>query len=78
MERLSHIAISEEGLIFGPLAGDRYMVNPSGRFILRNLLSEKSEQNVAEKMAEEFGISETEALMDLKDFLGQLRLYNLV
>lgn len=76
--KLSKIALSDEGFIFDPETGNSYTVNPTGLFILKLLKEGKGQEEIAKALAEEFDVSEKEALRDTADFIEQLRFYGLV
>ncbi len=77
-DRLTKLAISDEGFIFDPETGNSYTTNPTGLLILRMLKEGKGEEEIVKALTEEFGAEEEEARRDLYDFLEQLRAYGLV
>jgi len=76
--KLNRLAISEEGFIFDPETGDTYTVNFTGLFILNLLKQGKSENEILEKLIEEFDVNEEEAKRDLLDFLEQIKIYGFI
>ncbi len=76
--KLNRLAISEEGFIFDPETGDTYTVNSTGLFILNLLKQGKSENEILEKLIEEFDVNEEEAKRDLLDFLEQIKIYGFI
>ena len=78
MNKLNHLAVSEEGFIFDPETGNSYTVNQTGLFILELLKEGKSQDEIVDALTEEFEVSPEEAQRDLIDFLEQLRLFGLL
>ncbi len=76
--KLSRIALNDEGFIFDPETGNSYTVNRTGLFILRLLKEGKSEKEIVKSLTETFNVDEREAERDLIDFVEQLRLYGLL
>jgi len=77
-DRLRQLAINEEGFIFDPYAGNSYTVNKTGILILNELKEGKTEEEIAKKISEEFGIEFNESQRDVVDFIEQLRLFSLL
>ena len=78
MNRLSQLAINDEGFIFDPSTGESFTVNNTGLFILKNLKEGKSQEEIIEGLTEEFEVSAEEAERDYVDFIEKLRSYRLL
>ncbi|WP_022853083.1 PqqD family protein [Thermodesulfatator atlanticus] len=78
MERLSRLAISEEGFIFDPVTGNSFTTNKVGLWILTRLKEGKSPSQILAEMTEHFEVDQETAERDLTDFLEQLKNYKLI
>ncbi|WP_457636227.1 HPr-rel-A system PqqD family peptide chaperone [Persephonella sp.] len=78
MNRLSQLAVNEEGFIFDPLTGESFTVNQTGLLILKDLKEGKSQEEIIKDITENFEVSEEEAERDLIDFIEKLRSYRLI
>jgi len=78
MDRLSQLAINEEGFVFDPLTGESFTVNQTGLFILKELKEGKSQEEIVQDLVENFEVSKEEAERDLVDFIEKLRSYRLI
>jgi len=73
MRKLSQLAINDEGFIFDPLTGDSFQVSETGLFIIRRLCQEKSDEDIAADLSEEFDVTIEDAQRDVADFRGRLK-----
>ncbi len=78
MDRLRHLAISEEGFIFDPITGNSFTTNKTGLFILSRIRQGISEEDIVSAMKERFDVEGVELQKDLTDFIEQLRFYGLM
>ncbi len=78
MERLSQLAINDEGFIFDPYTGNSYITNKTGILIFSELKNGKSEEEIAKIISEKFNIEHSVALKDVTDFIEQLRSLSLL
>ncbi|ACO04085.1 MAG TPA: HPr-rel-A system PqqD family protein [Persephonella sp.] len=78
MDRISQLAINEEGFVFDPLTGESFTVNQTGLLILKGLKEGKTEEEIVEEIVENFEVSKDEAERDLTDFIEKLRSYRLI
>ena len=78
MNRLSQLALNEEGFVFDPLTGESFTVNQTGLLILKDLKEGKSQEEIIKDITENFEVSEEEAERDLIDFIEKLRSYRLI
>jgi len=77
MNRLSQLAISDEGFIFDPVTGESFTVNSVGLEIISRLRKNKDEGKIAHELAEEYNIDINNAERDVDDFITHLRTYKL-
>ncbi len=73
MKKLSQLALNDEGFIFDPFTGDSYQVSETGLFIIQRLREEKSDDDIANSLTEEFEVSAEDAQRDVADFRGRLK-----
>jgi len=78
MDKLSRLAINDEGFIFDPETGNSFTVNKTGLFIIKLLKEGKSEDEIVSCLTNEFEVSEEEAKQDLLDFIEQLKILGLL
>ena len=78
MEIKQHIAISESGLIFNPVTGDSFTVNPIGLDILRFLKEKKNFQEIQEYILSKYDTDTDIFRRDFQDFVNCLRIYDLI
>ena len=77
MNRLSKLAINEEGFVFDPTTGDSFTLNPTGLFIVNKLREGKNSDEIAELLSKEFEDTPEELSKDISDFISHLNTYNL-
>ena len=75
--KLRRLAISEEGFIFDPETGSVFSANETGVFILKQLISGATAEEVIQRMVETFNAELERARVDFIEFVEQLRLYGL-
>lgn len=73
MKKLSQLAINDEGFIFDPLTGDSFQVSETGLFIISGIREEKTDEDIAKALTEEFEVSAEDAQRDVVDFRGRLK-----
>lgn len=78
MNTLKHLAINDEGFIFNPTTGESWTTNKTGLFILKLLKEGLAEEEILNKLVEEFETDKDTAYRDLTDFLEKLRSYKLI
>ncbi|MBU2446857.1 MAG: PqqD family protein [Bacteroidetes bacterium] len=78
MKLQKNLALSESGFAFHSSTGDTFLLNDSANFILHLIQSEKNEDEVLESIVDTFEVEKNTAEKDLKDFLSQVRNFNLV
>jgi len=78
MKLRKNVAVSESGLVFNPLNGESFTVNPIGIEILDLLRQEKSGSEIIEQITARYSTDKTTFDKDLADFTGLLSSYNLL
>ena len=73
MQKLSQLALNDEGFVFDPMTGDSYLVNETGLFILKGLRENHDEDEIAKMLTEEYEVGLEDAERDVADFQGRLR-----
>ena len=77
MNRLTMLAINDEGFVFDPYSGDSYLVNQTGLFILKALKDNSKDEDILNGICNEFDVSAEEVQTDIanfKDILAKLGL----
>jgi PqqD family protein of HPr-rel-A system len=77
-ERLSHLALSDNGFLFDTSTGYTYTLNATGTFILKRLMDDQSEAAILQDLMEEFDTVEEVASRDLEQFVSYLSELGLV
>ena len=76
--KLSNLAVSDSGFVFNPQNGDSFTLNPTARFILKNLKEKKSKEEVLDNILDKFDVEISDAEVDFDNFISQLMMYKLV
>lgn len=72
------MAVSESGLVFNPLSGESFTVNPIGIEILDLLRQEKSGKEIIDQITAKYAADPSTFDKDYTDFVGLLSSYNLL
>lgn len=67
--KLSHLALSENGFLFDSATGHTYSLNQTATFILKRLIEGLTWEEITGLMIEEYDISEEAVSKDLEQFL---------
>ncbi len=78
MQKLSHLAINEEGFIFNPLTGDSFQTSETGLYILNAFRAGADDGETARRLAEAYEVTREEAQRDVADFVSVLKSFGLV
>jgi hypothetical protein len=78
MNRISQLAINEEGFVFDPTTGQSFTVNRGGLEILRGLKQGKGVSDIARELGEIFKTVPKDVERDVVDFIGQLKIFRIV
>ncbi len=77
MNRLSQLALSDEGFVFDPQTGDSFQVSETGIAVLRALKEGRSDEDIAQQLVAHFDVALEEARRDCTDFRSQLKNFGL-
>lgn len=72
------IAVSESGFVFDPTSGDSFSLNPIGIEILNMIKEEKTEEEIKEKIKDEYDVSNVTLEKSVDEFLETLKDYGIV
>jgi hypothetical protein len=78
MKLRKNVALSEAGLLFNPVTGESFTVNPIGVEILNLIREEKSREQICEAVMEKYSTDKTTFEKDYHDFIGILSHNNLL
>lgn len=78
MKLSKNVAISESGLLFNPITGESYTVNPIGVEILNLLREEKDSSKISQDVLEKYATDHVTFEKDFQDFIGMLIHYKLL
>lgn len=67
-QRLSHLALSDEGFLFDPTSGHTYTLNSVGTLILKKMIEEYSFDQIVESMIEVYDVPKDVLCRDLEQF----------
>ena len=72
MNRLTMLAINDEGFVFDPCSGESYIVNSTGLSILKALKGNLKDEDILAVLCNEFDVITEDALADIADFKNSL------
>lgn len=78
MKLNKNIAISETGLLFNPITGESFTVNPIGIEILNLMKEDKSPGEISRIILGNYTTDPVTFEKDYQDFLGMLQHYKLI
>jgi hypothetical protein len=78
MKLKKNVAVSEAGLLFNPVTGESFSVNPIGIEILNLIREEKTEQQISEAILAKYTTDQPTFEKDYQDFIGILSHNNLL
>jgi hypothetical protein len=78
MKLHKNVAVSEAGLLFNPVTGESYSLNPIGVEILNFLREDKSHEYISKYILGKYATDKTTFEKDFHDFIGILEHYNLL
>lgn len=74
MQPWKFLQMSRRGIAMDPRTGDSFRLNESAAFILGGLQRDKTPQEIAITMSEEFDIKYSSALSDVYEFMANLKI----
>lgn len=72
------IAASDSGLVFNPMNGESYSVNPIGMEIFNLLKAQKGFNEISKKLKDKFEVEDSTLEKDFFDFTSMLKQYELL
>ncbi len=78
MKLKKNVAVSEAGLLFNPVTGESFSVNPIGVEILSLIREEKSPEQISITILEKYSTDQSTFEKDYHDFIGILEHHNLL
>ena len=78
MKLNKNVAVSESGLLFNPVTGESFSVNPIGVEILKFLREEKTDEQISEAILGKYNAEKQAFENDYQDFIGVLSHNNLI
>ena len=78
MKLRKNVAVSEAGLLFNPVTGESFSVNPIGVEILKLIREDKSVDQISDVILEKYSTDKATFEKDYHDFIGILYNHNLV
>jgi len=78
MKLKKNVAISEAGLLFNPVTGESFSVNPIGIEILNLLREEKTDEQIRAVIIAKYSTDKPTFEKDYQDFIGILAHNNLL
>jgi PqqD family protein of HPr-rel-A system len=72
------VAVSEAGLVFNPVTGESFTVNPIGISILNHLRDGRTLDDICRVLMEDYQVEPDVAERDVMDFLNLLKNYQLI
>lgn len=77
MHLIKNIALSDTGFVFNPITGDSFSVNPIGLSILKELKDGKSEDEIKQRLLNDYQTDKETVEKDMYDFLKMIEQFNL-
>ena len=78
MKLRKNIAVSEAGLLFNPVTGESFSVNPIGVEILNMVREDKSPDQISKAILSKYSTDRDTFQKDYHDFIGILEHHNLI
>ena len=78
MKLKKNVAVSESGLLFNPVTGESFSVNPIGVEILNLLREENTDEQIYSSILAKYSIDKSTFEKDYEDFIGILTHNNLL
>ncbi len=71
--RVRRLAVSDEGFVFDPATGQSFLLNATGLVIFHGLQADLSEEELTQRVIDEFDVDPDQAAVDVEEFLAHLR-----
>ena len=77
-EKLSNLAMNDNGFIFDPESGYSYTANETGIFILKRMAAGMQQQEIFEELSEQYEVSEDNFNSDFNHYMLMLDALDLI
>ena len=77
-DQLMTLAVNKNGFVFDPENGISYTVNETGLFVLQQLQSGATQDEIINRLTEEYEVTEKNAISDVDHFMAMLKALNLI
>ncbi|MCX6304521.1 MAG: PqqD family protein [Bacteroidetes bacterium] len=78
MKLQKNVAVSEAGLLFNPVTGESFSVNPIGVEVLNLIRADKSPEQISNAILEKYSTDQVTFEQDYNDFVSILEHHNLL
>jgi hypothetical protein len=78
MKLRKNVAVSEAGLLFNPVTGESFSVNPIGVEIINLIKEDKGPDQISKHILAKYATDKTTFEKDYHDFIGILEHHNLI
>jgi len=78
MKLRKNVAVSAAGLLFNPVSGESYSLNPIGVEILDLIREEKTQEGICDVIVAKYNTDRPTFEKDYQDFIGLLSHFNLL
>ena len=78
MKLRKNVAVSEAGLLFNPVTGESFTVNPIGVEVLNLIREDKNPDQISKVILEKYSTDRVTFEKDYHDFIGILQHHNLL
>ena len=75
---LENLAVSDSGFLFLTTTGETFTLNEQGREIFKLLQQKYTQEEISDKLLEEYDIDKSTFSRDFEDFFAQLKNYGLI
>ena len=73
MQKLSQLALNDEGFAFDPSTGDSFLANSSALLIMKQLREGKRPKEIARAITDKYRVDMEDAARDVADFWLRLK-----
>lgn len=77
-EKLSNLAMNDNGFIFDPESGYSYTANETGMFILKRMAEGMQRQDIFKELSEVYGVSEDNFNSDFDHYMLMLEALDMI
>ena len=78
MDNLKDLVIDKNNIVFHPMMGNSYRLNPIAKDIITLLREGNSKESLLKKLHELYDVDENELFIDVSDFFAKMKIYALL